>query len=93
MERPDGVRVREARAEVAEGHRRVGAGDYPAAIARFRAAGPVLQAALGADHPEVVELLEDLRAVEEMQGVQQWGQEMGFRGFGGPSAGGGDDTA
>lgn len=92
MEPPDLERIRAARARVAEGHRCVEAGDYAEAIARFRAAGAVLEAGLGADHPEVVELIEDLRAVEEMQGVRQWGQEMGFRGFGGPARPG-DDAA
>lgn len=57
------------RATVSEGHRKVSVGRYAEAIRLFAHALPALRARLGVDHPEVEELLDDLRTVHDMAGV------------------------
>lgn len=77
--------VERARAEVVRGHALVAHGSYPEALAAFLAARASLVDALGADHPEVQELDEDVEAVREMAGVAAFAAELGL---GGPSVAG-----
>lgn len=67
------------RARVLEGHDAVSAGRYDDAAATFREALDGLAEHLGADHPEVQDLVADLVTVADMAGVARFGEEMGFR--------------
>ena len=57
------------RARVEAAHARVVSGDYDGASAELRAVLPDLRAQLGAQHPEVRELVEDLDTIRQMAGM------------------------
>lgn len=67
------------RDEVRRAHELVPRGRYDEAITRFEAALVGLRERLGASHPEVEELVDDLDAARSMRDVAQWSREMGFR--------------
>jgi hypothetical protein len=67
------------RDEVRRAHELVPRGRYDEAITRFEAALVALRERLGAAHPEVEELVDDLDAARSMRDVAQWSREMGFR--------------
>ncbi|MCB9666450.1 MAG: hypothetical protein H6732_20235 [Alphaproteobacteria bacterium] len=71
------------RARVAHAHEQVVAGDYDSALATFVMALPALRARLGAAHPEVVELGEDVDTLRSMQCMADLAREVG----GGPAFG------
>jgi len=57
------------RAQIAGAHRLVMEGNYSGAAQGFARALVPLKEHLGAEHPEVEELVEDLKAVVEMGGL------------------------
>jgi len=71
--------VQQARARVQEGHARVSRGEYPGAARAFAEGLVVLRDALGVEHPEVQELMEDLRTVHDMAGVADFLGAAGLR--------------
>ncbi len=71
--------LQDARARIENAHGLVVAGRYDEAIAGFTEALPVLTAALGGDHADVVELKEDIVAARSMRDVWTFGQQVGFR--------------
>lgn len=73
------------RRRVAEGHQAVSAGRYDEAVRAFAGALEGLTGALGADHPEVEELGEDLQAARSMGEMFQFGKEVGYRDWAGPT--------
>lgn len=73
-----GEQLAELRAQVARAHASVAAGEYAAAVSGFREALEPLRSVLGAEHPEVEELADDLRTAAEMAGVADFGDAAGF---------------
>lgn len=71
--------IQQAREQVRQGHCLVEAGAYGDAHRAFVQALVVLRDALGKDHPEVQELVEDLLTVNEMAGVQGFLGTVGLR--------------
>ncbi len=71
--------VATARNGVAAGHAAVARGWWGEAERQFIAAHAALAAVFGPDHPEVVEVAEDLVAVLEMAGVAAFREDAGIR--------------
>jgi diadenosine tetraphosphatase ApaH/serine/threonine PP2A family protein phosphatase len=79
MDERDGRGLEEIRQDVRAGHEHVRQGRYREARIVFDRALPDLTEALGADHPEVEELVDDIETVDAMAGVADFGATMGYR--------------
>lgn len=84
MDREASEELAQWRNHVARAHELVIAGRYADAVRAFREAIEPLTRLLGASHPEVAELVDDLEAAASMGDIAAFVEEAGFR-YGGPT--------
>lgn len=83
MMQEDGEELARWRDHVAAAHATVIAGRYADAVRALGEAVAPLTRLLGADHPEVAELVDDLQAAASMGDLAEFIDEVGFR-YGAP---------